>query len=59
MAAARAAINAEIRNAGVNMAELHPALIPAAKYQPQFSNVVEREHLRLDRDATSSSPAST
>jgi pre-mRNA-splicing factor SPF27 len=38
---------------GVNTSDLHPALIPAAQYQPQFSNVVEREHLRLDRDATS------
>lgn len=35
------------------MAEMHPALIPAATYLPQFSNVVEREHQRLSRDATS------
>jgi pre-mRNA-splicing factor SPF27 len=35
------------------MADLHPALIPAAQYQPQYSNSVEREHARLDRDATS------
>ncbi|OAL02241.1 hypothetical protein IQ06DRAFT_292940 [Phaeosphaeriaceae sp. SRC1lsM3a] len=53
LAAARHAIIADIRSAGINMSEMHPALIPAAKYQPQFSNVVEREHQRLDRDATS------
>ncbi|KAL5121412.1 hypothetical protein ACEQ8H_000483 [Pleosporales sp. CAS-2024a] len=53
LAAARAAIHAEIRAAGVNMADLHPALIPAAQYQPQYAHSVEREHARLDRDATS------
>ena len=46
-------IAAEIRSSGVNMADLHPALIPAAQYQPQYSHSVEREHARLDRDATS------
>jgi pre-mRNA-splicing factor SPF27 len=46
-------IDAEIRSAGVDTSDLHPALIPAAKYQPQFSNFVEREHARLDGDATS------
>lgn len=53
LAAARAVIDAEIRSAGVNMADLHPALIAAAQYRPQYSNSVEREHARLDRDATS------
>ncbi|KAH7411980.1 Pre-mRNA-splicing factor SPF27 [Phaeosphaeria sp. MPI-PUGE-AT-0046c] len=53
LAAARNAIIADIRSAGINMSEMHPALIPAATYQPQFSNVVEREHQRLSRDATS------
>ena len=42
-----------IRSAGVDTSDLHPALIPAAKYQPQFSSFIEREHARLDGDATS------
>jgi pre-mRNA-splicing factor SPF27 len=46
-------IDTEIRSAGVNTAELHPALEAAAQYQPTYSNSVEREHARLDRDATS------
>ncbi|KAF2832341.1 hypothetical protein CC86DRAFT_340767 [Ophiobolus disseminans] len=53
LAGARAVIDADIRSAGVDISELHPALIPAAKYQPQFSNFIEREHARLDGDATS------
>jgi len=53
LAGARAVIDTEIRSAGVDTSELHPALIPAAKYQPQFSNFIEREHARLDGDATS------
>ena len=53
LAGARAVIDNEIRSAGVDTSELHPALIPAAKYQPQFSNFIEREHARLDGDATS------
>lgn len=53
MAGARAVIDAEIRSAGVDTSDLHPALIPAAKYQPQYSNFIEREHARLDGDATS------
>jgi pre-mRNA-splicing factor SPF27 len=51
--AARAQIDAEIRGAGVDPSHLHPALIAAAQYQPHFSDVLEREHMRLDRDATS------
>jgi pre-mRNA-splicing factor SPF27 len=46
-------IDAEIRSAGVNVGDLHSALEAAAQYQPQYSNSVEREHARLDRDATS------
>jgi pre-mRNA-splicing factor SPF27 len=53
LAAARAAIDAEIRSAAVDSSDLHPALIPAAQYQPRFSAFVEREHARLDGDATS------
>jgi pre-mRNA-splicing factor SPF27 len=53
MAQARAIIEAEIRSAGIDTSDLHPALIPAAKYQPQFSSFIEREHARLDGDATS------
>lgn len=53
VAAAKAVINAEIRGAGIDTSELHPALIPAAKYTPTFSDFVEREHARLDDDPTS------
>lgn len=53
MAGARAFIDADIRSAGVDPSEMHPALIPTAKYQPQFSNFIEREHARLDGDAAS------
>ncbi|CAO2650081.1 Nn.00g013730.m01.CDS01 [Neocucurbitaria sp. VM-36] len=53
LAAARAVINAEIKSAGVDTSELHPALIPAAKYTPTFSDFIEREHARLDDDPTS------
>ncbi|KAJ4373031.1 hypothetical protein N0V83_003322 [Neocucurbitaria cava] len=53
LAAAKAAINADIRSAGVDTSELHPALIPAAKYTPTFSDFIEREHARLDDDPTS------
>lgn len=46
-------IDAEIRSAGVDTSDLHPALIPAAKYTPTYSDFVEREHARLDDDPTS------
>lgn len=53
LAAARAAIVADIRSAGVDTADLHPALIPAAQYIPRFSDFVEREHARLDGNPAS------
>ncbi|EOA87930.1 hypothetical protein ACJQWK_08674 [Exserohilum turcicum] len=54
LAAARAAIDADIRTAGVDVSEMHPALIPAAaKYIPAFSDFISREHARLDDDPTS------
>ncbi|KAF3035301.1 hypothetical protein E8E12_003215 [Didymella heteroderae] len=53
LAAARAAIDADIRTAGVNTADLHPALLPAAQYAPRFSDFVEREHARLDGNPAS------
>ncbi|KAF9697846.1 hypothetical protein EKO04_004001 [Ascochyta lentis] len=53
LAAARAAIDADIRTAGVDTSDLHPALIPAAKYTPRFSDLVEREHARLDGNPAS------
>ncbi|KAJ4332433.1 hypothetical protein N0V95_009663 [Ascochyta clinopodiicola] len=53
LAAARAAIDADIRSAGVDTSDLHPALIPAAKYTPRFSDFVEREHARLDGNPAS------
>ena len=53
MAAARAAIDADIRSAGVDTSNLHPALIPTAKYTPRFSDFIEREHARLDGNPAS------
>ncbi|RMZ67583.1 bcas2 family [Pyrenophora seminiperda CCB06] len=53
LAAAKAVINADIRSAGVDTTEMHPALVPAAKYTPTFSDFIAREHARLDDDPTS------
>ncbi|KAJ4986984.1 bcas2 family protein [Stagonosporopsis vannaccii] len=53
LAAARAAIAADIRAAGVDPSDLHPALAPAAQYTPRFSDFVEREHARLDGNPAS------
>ncbi|KAH9878215.1 hypothetical protein J1614_003432 [Plenodomus biglobosus] len=53
IAAAKSVVAADIRTAGVDTSELHPALIPAAKYTPTFSDFIEREHARLDDDPTS------
>ncbi|KAH6621744.1 Pre-mRNA-splicing factor SPF27 [Boeremia exigua] len=53
LAAARAAIAADLRAAGVNTADLHPALAPAAAYTPRFSDFIEREHARLDGNPAS------
>ncbi|EMD86450.1 hypothetical protein COCC4DRAFT_193824 [Bipolaris maydis ATCC 48331] len=54
IAAAKAAIDADIRSAGVDTSEMHPALIPAAAvYTPTFSDFISREHARLDDDPTS------
>ncbi|KAI8930854.1 hypothetical protein NX059_011871 [Plenodomus lindquistii] len=53
IAAAQSVIAADMRSAGIDTSELHPALIPAAKYTPTFSDFVEREHARLDDDPTS------
>lgn len=43
----------DIQRAGVDTAQLHPALIPAAQYDPKFSPAVEQEHARLQADASS------
>jgi len=53
LALAHATIRLEVRNSGVDTSELHPALAPAAKYEPQFSDFIQREHARLDDDPTS------
>lgn len=53
LAAAQAVIAADIRSAAIDTAELHPALIPATKYNPVFSDFIEREHARLDDDPAS------
>ncbi|USP78961.1 hypothetical protein yc1106_06235 [Curvularia clavata] len=54
IAAAKAAIAADIRTAGVDVSDMHPALIPAAaQYTPTFSDFISREHARLDDDPTS------
>lgn len=46
-------IAADIKGAGVDTAQMHPALIPAAAYTPTFSPALEQEHARLQADATS------
>jgi pre-mRNA-splicing factor SPF27 len=46
-------IEADIRSAGVDATQLHPALIPAATYTPKYSPAVEQEHARLQADPTS------
>jgi pre-mRNA-splicing factor SPF27 len=51
--AARAVIDADIRSAGIDTSDLHPALIPAATYKPTFSDFIQREHARLDDHPTS------
>ncbi|KAF1972670.1 hypothetical protein BU23DRAFT_580768 [Bimuria novae-zelandiae CBS 107.79] len=43
----------DIQSAGVDTAQLHPALIPATAYTPTFSDAVEQEHARLLADANS------
>lgn len=53
MAVARAHIEAEVKSAGADTSELHPALASAAQYQPRFSDFIEREHARLDDDPAS------
>ncbi|KNG51014.1 bcas2 family protein [Stemphylium lycopersici] len=54
LAAAKASIDADIRAAGVDCSDMHPALIPAAaKYTPTFSDFISREHARLDDDPAS------
>lgn len=53
MAVARAHIGAEVKSAGVDTSELHPALAAAVRYQPRFSDFIEREHARLDDDPAS------
>lgn len=53
IAAAKSVVAADVRTAGVDTSELHPALIPAAQYTPTFSDFMEREHARLDDDPTS------
>ncbi|KAH7130269.1 Pre-mRNA-splicing factor SPF27 [Dendryphion nanum] len=53
LAAARAVIDADIKSAGIDQSQLHPALIPAAAYTPNFSDLIEQEHARLLTDPTS------
>ncbi|KAF2276604.1 uncharacterized protein EI97DRAFT_377141, partial [Westerdykella ornata] len=53
LAAARQLIEADIKSAGVDATQLHPALIPAAGYSPSFSPAVQQELDRLEADATS------
>ncbi|KAF2438293.1 hypothetical protein P171DRAFT_399232 [Karstenula rhodostoma CBS 690.94] len=51
--AAMGLISADMSSAGVDAAQLHPALIPAATYTPTFSAALEQEHARLQADTTS------
>lgn len=43
----------DIQQAGVDTAQLHPALIPAAQYAPKFSAALEQEHARVQADPNS------
>ncbi|KAF2175715.1 hypothetical protein K469DRAFT_701514 [Zopfia rhizophila CBS 207.26] len=51
--AAMQLIEADIKSAGVDTSQLHPALIPAASYTPKFSDALEQEHARLQADPNS------
>ncbi|KAF1951525.1 hypothetical protein CC80DRAFT_203099 [Byssothecium circinans] len=51
--AAKALIDADIKSAGIDPTQLHPALIPAASYTPTFSAAIETEHVRLQTDPLS------
>ncbi|KAF2020291.1 hypothetical protein BU24DRAFT_406866 [Aaosphaeria arxii CBS 175.79] len=53
MSAARAQIEADMKSAGVDPTQLHPALIPSASYTPTFSPAIEQEHARIQADAGS------
>ncbi|KAF2119339.1 Pre-mRNA-splicing factor SPF27 [Lophiotrema nucula] len=53
LAAARALIAADIKGAGIDPTQLHPALIPAASYEPKYSGAIEREHARLQENPSS------
>jgi pre-mRNA-splicing factor SPF27 len=53
LAAARALIDADIKAAGIDASQLHPALIPSASYIPTYSPALEQEHARLSADPTS------
>ncbi|KAL6705030.1 hypothetical protein ACN47E_007433 [Coniothyrium glycines] len=57
VAAARAAVAADLSSAGIDTSDLHPSVLPAAQYTPRFSDCVEREHARLDRDRASAMSA--
>lgn len=43
----------DIQQAGVDTAQLHPALIPATQYAPKFSAALEQEHARVQADPNS------
>jgi pre-mRNA-splicing factor SPF27 len=54
LAAARAAIADDARAAGFSpQSDLHPSLARAAAWTPHYSDLVEREHARLNADPTS------
>ncbi|KAF2258934.1 hypothetical protein CC78DRAFT_537436 [Lojkania enalia] len=53
LAAAKALIDADVKTAGVDAAQLHPALIPAALYTPQFTDALQHEHARLQAHPSS------
>lgn len=53
LAAAKALVAADIKAAGIDTAQLHPALIPSASYTPHFSAAIDQEHVRLQADQTS------
>ncbi|KAJ4350326.1 uncharacterized protein N0V89_008947 [Didymosphaeria variabile] len=53
LVAAMGLVAADMKSAGVDVAQVHPALIPATTYAPTFSAVLEQEHARLQADPNS------
>jgi pre-mRNA-splicing factor SPF27 len=53
LASARAQIELDIKNSGIDASQIHPSLIPAVSWNPTFSPLIEAEHARLQSDPAS------